>query len=40
MMLAVFMMVGPLLGTFVFQQYGIYLSLAVVGGAFLAPLLS
>lgn len=34
-MMAVFMILGPVLGTFVFQQFGIYISMAVVGVAFL-----
>jgi MFS transporter, DHA3 family, macrolide efflux protein len=39
MMIAAFMMVGPLVGTFIFQQCGIYLSMAAVGGAFLGSAL-
>jgi DHA3 family macrolide efflux protein-like MFS transporter len=34
-MMAVFMIMGPILGTFVFQQFGIYISMAIVGAAFL-----
>ncbi|MED4988429.1 MFS transporter [Parageobacillus toebii] len=34
-MMAIFMIIGPILGTFVFQQFGIYISMAVVGIAFL-----
>jgi MFS transporter, DHA3 family, macrolide efflux protein len=34
-MMAIFMIIGPVLGTFVFQQFGIYISMAVVGIAFL-----
>lgn len=34
-MMAIFMILGPVLGTFVFQQFGIYISMAVVGVAFL-----
>jgi len=34
-MMAVFMIIGPILGTFVFQQFGIYISLVIVGLAFL-----
>jgi len=34
-MMAVFMIIGPILGTFVFQQLGIYISLVIVGLAFL-----
>jgi MFS transporter, DHA3 family, macrolide efflux protein len=34
-MMAIFMIIGPILGTFVFQQFGINISMAVVGIAFL-----
>jgi len=34
-MMAVFMILGPVLGTFVFQQLGIYISMGIVGVAFL-----
>jgi MFS transporter, DHA3 family, macrolide efflux protein len=34
-MMAIFMIIGPILGSFVFQQFGIYISMAVVGIAFL-----
>ncbi|ANB57722.1 major Facilitator Superfamily protein [Anoxybacillus sp. B7M1] len=34
-MMAVFVVIGPVLGTFVFQQFGIYISMAIVGLAFL-----
>ncbi|WP_027409383.1 MFS transporter [Anoxybacteroides tepidamans] len=34
-MIAVFMVIGPVVGTFVFQQFGIYVSMALVGLAFL-----
>ncbi|WP_017435412.1 MFS transporter [Saccharococcus caldoxylosilyticus] len=34
-MMAIFMIIGPILGTFVFQQFGIYISMMVVGIAFL-----
>ncbi|MFB5167186.1 MFS transporter [Parageobacillus toebii] len=34
-MMAIFMIIGLILGTFVFQQFGIYISMAVVGIAFL-----
>ncbi|MBD1379527.1 MFS transporter [Metabacillus arenae] len=32
---AVFMIIGPIIGTFIFQQYGIYLSIALTGIMFL-----
>ncbi|PEJ58276.1 MFS transporter [Bacillus sp. AFS002410] len=34
-MMAIFMILGPVLGTFVFQQAGMYVSMAIVGIAFL-----
>jgi len=34
-MMAIFMILGPVLGTFVFQQAGIYISMSIVGIAFL-----
>lgn len=34
-MMAIFMILGPVIGTFVFQQFGIYISMTVVGVAFL-----
>jgi DHA3 family macrolide efflux protein-like MFS transporter len=34
-LMAVFMILGPVLGTFVFQHFGIYISMAVVGISFL-----
>lgn len=34
-MMAIFMILGPVLGTFVFQQAGIYISMGIVGIAFL-----
>ncbi|TBL71192.1 MFS transporter [Paenibacillus thalictri] len=34
-MFALFMVLGPILGTFVFQHYGIYISIGVMGVAFL-----
>ncbi|MBM7585613.1 MFS family permease [Bacillus pakistanensis] len=34
-MFAIFMIIGPIIGTFVFQQYGIYLSIAITGVMFL-----
>lgn len=34
-MMAIFMIIGPILGTFVFQQFGINISMAIVGVAFL-----
>jgi DHA3 family macrolide efflux protein-like MFS transporter len=39
-MMAIFMIIGPILGTFVFQQFGIYISMAVVGIAFLLSALT
>jgi len=39
MMMAAFMILGPILGTFVFQQCGIYLSMVAVGVAFLCSAL-
>ncbi len=32
---AIFMILGPILGTFVFQSFGIYISIVVTGVAFL-----
>ncbi|WP_088069799.1 MFS transporter [Gottfriedia luciferensis] len=34
-MMAIFMILGPILGTFVFQQAGMYVSMGIVGVAFL-----
>lgn len=34
-MMAVFMVVGPIIGTIIFQQFGIYISMVIVGIAFL-----
>jgi MFS family permease len=34
-MMAIFMILGPVIGTFVFQQFGIYISMTVVGVSFL-----
>lgn len=34
-MMAIFMVIGPILGTFVYQKYGIYTSIAVMGVMFL-----
>lgn len=34
-MMAIFMILGPVLGTFVYQQFGIYISMALVGISFL-----
>lgn len=34
-MMAIFMIIGPILGTFIFQQFGINISMAAVGIAFL-----
>ncbi|WP_442600411.1 MFS transporter [Neobacillus sp. D3-1R] len=34
-MMAIFMVIGPILGTFVYQKYGIYTSIAVMGIMFL-----
>jgi DHA3 family macrolide efflux protein-like MFS transporter len=34
-LMAMFMILGPILGTFVFQQFGIYISMVVVGISFL-----
>jgi len=38
-MMAIFVVIGPIMGTFVFQQFGIYVSMATVGLAFLASAL-
>jgi MFS transporter, DHA3 family, macrolide efflux protein len=34
-LMAIFMILGPVLGTFVFQQYGIFISMIIVGISFL-----
>jgi len=33
--LSIFVIIGPLLGTFVYQRFGIYLSISIMGLAFL-----
>jgi len=34
-LMAIFMVIGPMIGTFVYQQYGIYVSIGVMGAMFL-----
>ncbi|NNU84543.1 MFS transporter [Geobacillus sp. BMUD] len=38
-MMAIFVVIGPIMGTFIFQQFGIYVSMAMVGFCFLASAL-
>jgi MFS transporter, DHA3 family, macrolide efflux protein len=34
-LMAIFMVIGPMIGTFVYQRYGIYISISVMGAMFL-----
>jgi Na+/melibiose symporter-like transporter len=39
-MMAIFMIIGPILGTYFYQQFGIYVSIGVMGAAFLLSALA